>query len=157
MPPDSVSRPNSRDAPESHDDPTVAHFGALRVESYTAVWPPVAEVTVSVIVVLWTIDPDVPVIVTVEVPVAAVPDAVNVRVEVAVPLAGGVTGLGENAAVTPLGSPVAVRVVAELKLFRLVTVMVLVAFVPCAMLTELGEAETVNPGAPAPTAKTRSS
>lgn len=58
-----------------------------------------------------------PVTVTVAAPVVAVADAVSVRVEVTLPLAGGVTGLGENAAVTPLGSPVALSVVAELKLF----------------------------------------
>ena len=61
--------------------------------------------------------PEVPVTVTVAVPVVAVAEAVNVSVEVALPLAGGVTGLVENAAVTPLGKPVAVSVVAELKLF----------------------------------------
>ena len=61
--------------------------------------------------------PDVPVTVTVNVPVVAVEVAVNVSVEVTLPFAGGVTGLGENAAVTPLGSPVALSVVAELKLF----------------------------------------
>jgi hypothetical protein len=45
----------------------------------------------------------------------AVAEAVSVRVEVALPLGAGVTGLEENAAVTPLGNPVALRVVAELK------------------------------------------
>src|SRR5229473_6588415 len=114
-------------------------------------------VTVSAIVVVATVEPEVPVIVTVEVPTVAVDDAVNVRVEVALPLAGGVTGLVENAAVTPLGSPEALSVVAELNPFWLVTVMVLVALVPCCMLTELGDAETVKPGAPAPTAKIKSS
>lgn len=61
--------------------------------------------------------PEVPVTVTVAVPVVAVAEAVSVSVDVALPLAGGVTGLVENAAVTPLGKPVAVNVVAELKLF----------------------------------------
>jgi hypothetical protein len=68
-------------------------------------------------VVLCVSVPDVPVTVTVAVPVAAVADAVSVSVEVALPLAGGVTGFVENAAVTPLGRPVALSVVAELKLF----------------------------------------
>jgi hypothetical protein len=58
--------------------------------------------------------PDVPVTVTGLVPVVAVEDAANVSVEVTLPFAGGVTGLGENAAVTPVGSPDALRVVAEL-------------------------------------------
>ena len=90
--------------------------------------------------------PEVPVTVTVALPVVAVPDAVSVRVEVALPFAGGVTGLGENAAVTPLGKPEALSVVAELKLFRLVTVMVLVPLVPWAMLREEGEAPMVKSG-----------
>jgi hypothetical protein len=68
--------------------------------------------------------------VTVAVPTVALEEAVNVRVEVALPLAGGVTGLVENAAVTPLGRPEAVNVVAELKPPVLVTVMVLVPLLP---------------------------
>ena len=72
--------------------------------------------------VLCVSDPEVPVTVTVAVPVVAVAEAVRVSVEVALPLAGGVTGLVENAAVTPLGKPVALSVVAELKLFWLVMV-----------------------------------
>lgn len=81
-------------------------------------------------VVLWTSEPEVPVTVTVAVPVVAVPDAVSVRVEFTLLLTGGVTGLGEKTAVTPLGRPLAVSVVAELKLFWLVIVIVLVPFVP---------------------------
>ncbi len=57
-------------------------------------------------------------------------EAVSVRVELTLPFAGGVTGFGENAAVTPLGKPEAVSVVAELKLFWLVIVMVLVPLLP---------------------------
>lgn len=81
-------------------------------------------------VVLWTSEPDVPVTVTVAVPVVAVADAVKVRVDVILLFAGGVTGLGENTAVTPLGKPLAVSVVAELKLFWLVIVIVLVPLLP---------------------------
>ena len=57
--------------------------------------------------------------------------------------AGGVTGLGENAAVTPLGKPEALSVVAELKPLRLVIVIVLVPFPPCVMVSEDGEAPIV--------------
>ena len=57
-------------------------------------------------------------------------EAVRVNVEVALPLAGGVTGLVENAAVTPLGNPEALSVVAELNPFKLVIVMVLVPLPP---------------------------
>lgn len=56
-------------------------------------------------------------IVIVAVPTVAVEEAVSVRVEVALPFAGGVTGLVENVAVTPLGKPLVLSVVAELKLF----------------------------------------
>jgi len=129
-PPDIVSRPSSSDGPESHPEPAFAHFGAFSVESNTAVCNPTDEFTVSEIVVLCVSEPDVPVTVTVAGPVVAVADAVSVRVDVALPLAGGVTGLVENAAVTPLGKPAALSVVAELKLFWLVTVMVLVALPP---------------------------
>src|SRR5216684_7142872 len=101
-------------------------------------------------VVLCVSEPEVPVTVTVAVPVVAVAEAVRVRVEVALPFAGGVTGLVENAAVTPLGKPEALSVVAELKLFRLVMVMVLVPLEPCAMLREEGEAPMVKSGVELP-------
>ncbi len=67
--------------------------------------------------VLCVSEPEVPVTVTVDIPVAAVAEAVSVKVDVALPFAGGVTGFVENAAVTPLGKPDALNVVAELKLF----------------------------------------
>jgi len=70
------------------------------------------------------------VIVTVAAPVVAVAEAVNVSVEVTLPFAGGVTGLVENAAVTPLGNPEALNVVAELKPPVLVMVIVLVPLAP---------------------------
>jgi hypothetical protein len=76
------------------------------------------------------VDPAVPVMVTVAVPVVAVDEAVKVRVELALPLAGGVTGFVENAAVMPLGRPVALSVVAELNPFWLVMVMELVPLEP---------------------------
>ena len=49
------------------------------------------------------------------VPVGAVEEAVKVKAEVALPLAGGVTGLVEKTPVTPVGSPETLSVVAELK------------------------------------------
>lgn len=75
-------------------------------------------------------EPEMPVIVTVAAPVVAVAEAVSVRVEVTVPFAAGVTGLVENAAVTPLGKPEALRVVAELKPPVLVMVIVLAPLLP---------------------------
>ena len=84
------------------------------------------------------------------VPVVAVPEAVKVSVDVALPFAGGVTGLVEKAAVTPLGNPEALRVVAELKPLTLVMVIVLVPFPPCVMVSEEGEAPIVKSGVGVP-------
>ena len=95
-------------------------------------------------VVLCVSEPEVPVTVTVAAPVVAVADAVSVSVEVALPFAGGVTGLVENAAVTPVGKPVALSVVAELKLFWLMMVTVLVPLPPCVTVTDDGEAPMVK-------------
>ena len=92
------------------------------------------------------VEPEVPVIVTVAVPTVALAEAVSVRTEVALPFAGGVTGLVENAAVTPEGRPDALNVVAELKPPVLVTVMVLVPLVPCVTVTDVGEALTLKAG-----------
>ena len=105
-----------------------------------------AVLTVNAIVVVWVVKPAVPVMVTVAAPVVAVDDAVNVSVELALPLAGGVTGFVENAAVTPLGSPEALSVVAALNPFKLVTVMVLVPLPPCVTATDDGAAPTVKSG-----------
>jgi hypothetical protein len=97
-------------------------------------------------VVLWLSEPEVPVTVTVAAPMVAVAEAVSVNTDVAVPFAGGVTGLVENAAVTPVGRPVALSVVAELKLFWLVMVIVLVPLLPCFTVREAGEAPMVKFG-----------
>lgn len=55
-----------------------------------------------------------------KVPAGAEEDAVRVKVDDALLPAGGVTLVGENVAVTPLGSPVMLRLTALLKLFKLV-------------------------------------
>ena len=85
-------------------------------------------------------------IVTVAAPTVALAEAVSVSVEVALPFAAGVTGLVENAAVTPVGRPVAVSVVAELKPPVLVMVMVLVPLAPWVTVTDAGEAPMVKFG-----------
>jgi hypothetical protein len=92
------------------------------------------------------VDPEVPVIVTVAAPTVAVEEAVNVSVEVTLPLAGGVTGLVEKAAVTPVGRPVALSVVAELNPPVLVMVIVLVPLAPWVTVTEVGEAAMLKFG-----------
>lgn len=92
-------------------------------------------VTVRETVVICDKLPDVPVMVTVTVPRAAVLRAVSVLV-VVVPL-------GLNVAVTPLGRPEAEKLMLLLKPFSGLTVMTLVPFVPWATLRLLGEAERV--------------
>lgn len=84
--------------------------------------------------------------VIVAVPTVADDEAVRVRVEVAVPFAGGVTGLVEKVAVTPLGNPLALSVVAELKPPVLVMVIVFVPLFPCVTVTDAGEALTLKFG-----------
>ena len=74
--------------------------------------------------------PAFPVTVIVVLPSVADPEAVSVSVEFTDPFAGGVTGLGLKAAVTPEGSPPALNVVAALNPPKLVTVIVLAAFLP---------------------------
>src|SRR5207249_8945244 len=92
--------------------------------------PPPVGFTVRLTVVVCEVAPEVPVMVTVEVPVVAVAEAVSVSVEVPLPFAGGVTEVGENEAVTPLGNPEAESETAELKLLMLLTVIVLVPLAP---------------------------
>lgn len=79
-------------------------------------------------------------------PTVAVAEAVSVSVEVTPPFAAGVTGLVENAAVTPLGNPVADNVVAALNPPVLVMVIVLVPLAPWVTVTEAGEAAMVKLG-----------
>jgi hypothetical protein len=52
--------------------------------------------------------------------------------------------VGEKAALTPLGNPVAFSVMAELKPARLVTVTVLVPLLPWVTVSVAGESERVN-------------
>ena len=83
--------------------------------------------------------PDVPVMVTVTVPVVAVLLAVSVKALL------DVAGFGVNVAVTPLGRPEADRLTLPLKPFCGVTLMVLEPAVPCVMVKLLGEADSTKP------------
>ena len=114
--------------------------------------PPLA-LTVRFSVVVWLRLPDVPVIVTNFVPVAAVLLALNVSVLLPVVLAG------LNDAVTPDGSPDADKATLPLKPFCGVTVIVSPTPEPCATVAEAGDAASEKSGVgeePA-TAKIRSS
>ena len=84
--------------------------------------------------------PEVPVMVTVDVPSVAV--ALALRVSTLVP----VVGLVANRAVTPLGKPVAARVTLPVNPPAPATVIVSVALLPCPTDRVGGEAESVNPG-----------
>lgn len=84
--------------------------------------------------------PDVPVMVTVDVPGAAVLLAVNVMVLVPVVL----EGLKE--AVTPVGRPEAAKLTLPANPFCGITVIVLVPLVPCISVTLLGLDERPKPG-----------
>jgi hypothetical protein len=94
-------------------------------------------------VAMWLSEPDAPVTVTLVVPAAAVAEAVRVNVELALLLLGGVTGVVEKPAVTPLGNPDAESAVAALNPFKLVTVTELVPLAPCVMVNEEGKAPIV--------------
>ena len=92
-----------------------------------------AAVTVRLIVVVCVKFPEVPVMVTMAVPVEAALLAVKVSVLVAA------VGLALNDAVTPLGSPEADRLTLLVKPFCGVTVIVLVPLAPWTMLRLFGE------------------
>lgn len=96
--------------------------------------------TVSEMLVVCESVPEVPVIVTVEVPVVAVELAVKVTELVEV------VGLVPKLAVTPAGNPDAERVTLPVKPPEGVTVTVLEALLPCVTETLLGEAESVKFG-----------
>jgi hypothetical protein len=87
--------------------------------------------------------PDVPVTVTVAVPVVAEPLAVSFKVLAPVVL------LGLNAAVTPLGKPEAVKLTLPVKVPTSATVIVLAPVLPWVTLNLLGKADRVKP-VPAP-------
>ena len=99
-----------------------------------------AGVTASEREVVFVRLPDVPVTVTVKVPVVAAAFAESVSTLLVF------EGLGANEAVTPLGKPEAEKVTLPLKPFCGTTVIVLEPLVPCTMLRLLGEADSVKDG-----------
>jgi len=105
--------------------------------------------TVSEIVVVCVRLPEVPVMVTVAVPVAAVELAVNVTELV------DVVGLVPKLAVTPEGRPEADRVTLPVNPLDGCTVIVLLPLPPCATVTLVGEAESVKLGVGAAGGKTQ--
>jgi len=98
--------------------------------------------TVSVIVVLALRVPEVPVIVSVVVPVGVVLPAVRVRTLLEV------AGFGLKEAVTPVGSLEVVSVTLPENPLTGVMVTVLVPLLPCVMVALFGEGESVKFGVP---------
>lgn len=96
--------------------------------------------TVRLIVVVWVRLPEVPVMVTVDVPVVAVELALSVSELL------DVAGLVPKLAVTPEGSPEAERLTLPEKPPDGVTEMVLVPLLPWVTLTLVGEADSVKLG-----------
>jgi hypothetical protein len=84
-------------------------------------------------------DPEVPINSMVVVPVGARLEALHVRVTFTLPFAGGVTGLAEAVADTPLGNSFTLRSTAELNPFTLVTVRVVDTLPRSSIVKEEGD------------------
>ena len=104
----------------------------------------ITPVTVRETVVACVTPPPTPVTVMVYVPGVTLPPTAIVINEVPVPGAG--IGFVPNVTVTPLGCPVADNVMALLKPFKAVVLMVDVPLLPCATVTEDGDALMVKSG-----------
>jgi hypothetical protein len=109
-------------------------------DSIVGVAVSVGPLTVRATVVVWVRAPEVPVIVTVDIPAVAVPLAVSVKTLVAV------VGFVPNEGVTPLGKPAAERVTLPVKPLCGVTVTVLEPLDPWAMVKVFGDAERLKSG-----------
>lgn len=93
-------------------------------------------------------DPEVPINSMVVVPVGARLEAVQVIVTFELPFAGGVTGLADAVADTPLGNSLTLRLTAEWNPFTLVTVRVVETLPLSSMVKEEGDNDRVKFGVP---------
>jgi hypothetical protein len=89
-------------------------------------------------------DPEVPIRSMVVVPVGARREALQVMVTFTLPFAGGVTGLAEAVADTPLGKPLTLKETAELNPFTLVTVRVVDMLPRSSIVNEEGDSDRVK-------------
>src|SRR5271163_2225556 len=89
-------------------------------------------------------DPEVPISSIAVVPVGARREALQVMVTFTVPFAGGVTGLAEAVADTPLGNPLTLKETAELNPFTLVTVRVVDTLPRSSMVKDEGDSDRVK-------------
>ena len=101
-------------------------------------------VTASVTVAVWVIPPPVPVTVIMYDPAATLEATATLMVELPEP--GAAMDVGLKDTVTPLGCPLADRPTAELKPPETAVVMVDVPLLPCATVTEVGDADIVKLG-----------
>jgi hypothetical protein len=93
-------------------------------------------------------DPEVPISSMVVVPVGARLEALHVMVTFTLPFAGGVTGLAEAVADTPLGNSFTLKSTAEWNPFTLVTVRVVDTLPRSSMVKEDGDRDMVKFGVP---------
>lgn len=91
-------------------------------------------------------DPEVPISSMVVVPVGARLEALQVTVTVVLPFAGGVTGLAEAVADTPLGNSLTLSVTAEWNPPTLVTVRVVDTLPLSSIVKEDGDSDKVKFG-----------
>ena len=89
-------------------------------------------------------DPEVPISSMVVVPVGARLEALHVMVTFTLPFAGGVTGLAEAVADTPLGNSFTLSSTAEWNPFTLVTVRVVDTLPLSSMVKEEGDSDRVK-------------
>ena len=89
-------------------------------------------------------DPEVPINSMVVVPVGARLEALHVMVTFTLPFAGGVTGLAEAVADTPLGNSFTLKLTAELNPFTLVTVRVVDTLPRSSIVKEEGDSVRVK-------------
>ena len=92
----------------------------------------------------FVVDPEVPINSMVVVPVGARLVALHVMVTFTLPFAGGVTGLAEAVADTPLGNSFTLKVTAELNPFTLVTVRVVDVLPFSSTVNEEGTSDIVK-------------
>jgi hypothetical protein len=98
---------------------------------------------------IWFVsDPEVPISSMVVVPVGARLEALHVMVTFTLPFAGGVTGLDEAVADTPLGNSFTLSVTAEWNPFTLVTVRVVDLLPLSSTVKEEGDRDKVKFGVP---------
>jgi hypothetical protein len=89
-------------------------------------------------------DPEVPISSMVVVPVGARLEALHVIVTFTLPFAGGVTGLADAVADTPLGNSLTLKSTAELNPFTLVTVRVVETLPLSSIVKEEGDSDRVK-------------